>query len=266
MKKQCKKIFRITLLAFLAAFLTISFIVLFPQKLFANKLKYKEFTVCSNDRIDNDLKIVLDNAMGLVRKSELYDSSYQYNIILCYNTFYNKIDNKIFGTGPAARSRFHNVIIKVRIDPKNNLAAPTFHKACEVNLTEIIAHEMIHCLQGHKYGILKFNPFKHPEFWKLEGYPEYISKQNELSSEGYNLTRDINRYVNLKSKATDIWISSEEGGCEVPDYYYKGKLMMEYLMNVKHLSYDQILKDTLSESTVYREMIKWKDNSKEVKN
>ena len=258
MKKKSKKIFRITLLAFLASFLTIAFIILFPQKLFANKLKYKEFTVCSNDKIDDDIKIVLDNAMGLVQKSELYDSSYKYNIILCYNTFYNKIDNKIFGTGPAARSRLHNVIIKVRIDPKNNLAFPTFHKACKVNLTEIIAHEMIHCLQAHKYGILKFNPFKHPEFWKLEGYPEYISKQNGLSSVGYNLSSDINRYVDLKSKATDIWISSEEGGCEVPDYYYKGKLMMEYLMNIKHLSYDQILKDTLSESTVYQEMIKWK--------
>ena len=36
-------------------------------------------------------------------------------------------------------------------------------------------------------------------------------------------------------------------------------------MNIKHLSYDQILKDTLSESTVYQEMIKWKDNSKEIK-
>jgi len=265
MKKKYKKIFRITLLVFLATFLTIAFIILFPQKLFANKLKYKEFTVCSNDKIDDDIKIVLDSAMSLVQKSEMYDSSYKYNIILCYNTFYNKIDNKIFGTGPAARSRVHNVIIKVRIDSKNNLAFPTFHKACEVNLTEIIAHEMIHCLQVHKYGILKFNPFKHPEFWKLEGYPEYISKRDELSSERYNLISDINRYINLKSKARDIWISSEEGGCEVPDYYYKGKLMMEYLMNIKHLSYDQILKDTLSESTVYQEMIKWKDNSKEGK-
>jgi hypothetical protein len=265
MKKKCKKIFRITLLAFLATFLTIFLIILFPERLFANKVKYKEFTVYSNDKIDGNIKIVLDEAMDLVQKSELYDSSYKYNIILCYNTFYNKIDNKIFGTGPAARSRLHNLIIKIRIDPKNNLAFPTFHKACEVNLTEIIAHEMIHCLQAHKYGILKFNPFKHPEFWKLEGYPEYISKQNELTGEGYNFTSDINRYVNLKSKATEIWISSEEGGCEVPDYYYRGKLMMEYLMNIKHLSYDQILKDTLSESTVYQEMIKWKDNSKEAK-
>ena len=143
--------FRITFLAFLATFLTIAFIILFPQKLFANKLKYKEFIVCSNDKIDDDIKIVLDNAIDLVQKSELYDFSYKYNIILCYNTFYNKIDDKVFGTGPAARSRLHNVIIKVRIDPQNNLAFPTFHKACEVTLMELIAHEMIHCLQAHKY-------------------------------------------------------------------------------------------------------------------
>src|SRR5689334_2079750 len=119
MKKKSRKIIKITLLALLATFLTIAFIILFPQKLFANKLKYKEFTVYSNDKIDDDIKIVLDNAMGLVQRSEMYDSSYKYDIILCYNTFYNKIDNKIFGTGPAARSRLHNVIIKARIDPKN---------------------------------------------------------------------------------------------------------------------------------------------------
>ena len=261
MKKKRKKIFRITLLAFLATFLTVVFIILFPQILFANKLNYKEFTVCSNDKIDYDIEIVLDDAMALVRKSELFDSNYKYTIILCYNSLYNKIDNKIFGTGPAARSRLHNVIIKVRIDPKNNVGFPTFHKACEVNLTEIIAHEMIHCLQAHKYGISKFNPFKHPEFWKLEGYPEYISKQNELSSKRYNLAADINRYVNLKSKATDIWISSGEGGCEIPDYYYKGRLMVEYLMKIKHLSYDQILKDTNSENTIFQEMIEWNNNN-----
>ena len=154
-----------------------------------------------------------------------------------------------------------NIIIKVRIDPECNLAFPAFHKACEANLTQVIAHEMTHCLQAHKYGIWKFNPFKHPEFWKLEGYPEYISKQNELSGKNYNLKYDISRYINLESKATDIWVSSEEGGCEVPNYYYKGKLMIKFLINIKHLSYDQILKDTNSENTIYQEMIRWNNSN-----
>jgi hypothetical protein len=202
--------------------------------------------------------------MNLVQKSELYDSNYKYNIILCHNSFYNKIDDKLLGFGPAARATLNNVIIKVRIDPTNNLAFPTFRKECEVDLTYLLAHEMIHCLQANKYGIMKFNPFRHPEFWKLEGYPEYISRKTGLSEKNYSLISEIDRYTDLENKATDIWILAGEGGCEVPGYYYKGRLMMEYLMDIKHLSYDQILKDSASESTIYNEMIKWKDSTKRI--
>ena len=264
MNKKFKRIFKRTLLTVLIIISALATIVLFPQLLFANKMKYKKFNVCSNNKISYDIKIVLDNAMNLVQKSELYDSSYKYNIILCHNSFYNKIDDKLLGIGPAARARLHNVIIKVRIDPESNLAFPTFRKECEVNLTYLLAHEMIHCLQAEKYGIIKFNPFRHPEFWKLEGYPEYISRKPELSSKDYSLTSEIERYVNLENKAVDIWIVAKEGGCEFPYYYYKGRLMIEYLMDIKHLSYDQILKDSVSEGTIFKEMINWKDSTRKI--
>ncbi|HWN89006.1 MAG TPA: hypothetical protein VNM35_08080 [Chitinophagaceae bacterium] len=261
MKKKFKIFFKRTLLTLFIVIAALTAFILFPQLLFANKMEYKKFKVCSNDKITNDIKIVLDDAMHLVKKSALYDSSYKYNIILCHNSFYNKIDD-LLGFGPAARSRLHNVIIKVRIDPKSNLAFATFPKQCEVDLTYLFAHEMIHCLQAKKYGIMKFNPFRHPEFWKLEGYPEYISRRPQLLSKNYSLVDEIERYTDLKNKATGIWILTEEGGCEMPDYYYKGRLMMEYLMDIKHLAYDQILQDTVSENTIFKEMIKWKDSTK----
>src|SRR5688572_1518346 len=261
-KKLFKRIRKIMLLTFFAGALTIILILLFPQRLFANKIKYKEFTVCSNDKIDDNIKIVLDKAMDLVQRSELYDPGYKYNLILCHNTLYNKIDDRLLGIGPSARPRLNNVIVKVRIDPQRNLAFPTFRKKCEIDLSYLIAHEMIHCLQAKKYGIMKFNPFRHPEFWKLEGYPEYISRQTELSGQDYSLTSEIDRYVNLERKAADMWILEEKSGCEAPNYYYKGRLMMEYLMNIKNLSYDQILKDSVSEATIFEEMIKWNDSTK----
>jgi len=189
-------------LTFLVTIAAIIIIVLFPKGLFANKLKYQKFTVCSNQKIDTAIKTVLENAMRLVQTSELYDSAYKYNIILCHNTFYNKIDNTLLGKGPSARATLNNLVIKVRIDPKSNLAFPSFRKACEINLTYLLAHEMIHCLQASKYGLMKFNPFKHPAFWKLEGYPEYVSRQQELSGKDYSLNTEINRYVDLERKAT----------------------------------------------------------------
>jgi hypothetical protein len=247
------------LLAIITGTLTIITIVLFPQHLFAYKMEYDHFTVYTSEKIEDDIKIVLDNAMNLVRKSEMNDSNYKYNVILSYHSLYNEIDGKLLGVGPTARTTLNNVIIKVRIDPKNNTAFPTFHKACEVNLTELLAHEMIHCLQANKYGIIKFNPYKHPEFWKLEGYPEYISRQKQLLNKDYRLTNDIERYIDLERNASDIWIKEEENGCEVPDYYYKGRLMITYLMNVRHFSYDKILNDTASENAVFLEMLKWKE-------
>jgi hypothetical protein len=261
MKKLFKRIFKISFLALLGTILTIVTIVLFPQHLFANKMSYKRFTICSNNKIDNNIKTVLNNAITLIEKSELYDSNYNYNIILCYNTLYNKIDNKLLGNGPTARTTLSNIVIKVNFNAEKNLAFPTFHKACEVNFTELVAHEMTHCLQANKYGILKFNPFKHPELWKLEGYPEYVSKHADLSNKDYSLEKDIETFVRLKNTTNDIWI--KEGDCEVPDYYYKGKLMMKYLIDIKHLTYDQILKDTTSENIIYQEMIKWKDSVKD---
>jgi len=266
MKKILKRLFKITLLEFTTAIVTVATIIFSPQYLFANKMEYKNFTVYSNEKMSNDIKIVLDNAINLVKKSEIDDPGYKYNIIFSYNSLFDKIDDKLFGTGPAARSRGKNIIIKVRIDSKNNLAFPTFHKACQENLTCLLAHEMTHCLQLNKYGIMKFNPFKHPELWKLEGYPEYVARKTELLNKGYELTSEIDRYINLESKSTDTWISAvDEGGCEVPDFYYKGLLMIEYLIDVKNLSYDKILNDTASENTVYQQMIKWNGSNKQIK-
>jgi len=263
MSRKLRRIFKRTLWALFIVIAALVLTILFPQLLFANKVKYKKFMACSNYKISDEIKVVLDKAMSLVEKSELYDSGYHYNIILCHNTFYNKIDD-LLGSGQAARARLHNVIVKVKIDPKSDLAFATFPKECQVNLTYLLAHEMIHCLQTKKYGIVKFNPFSHPEFWKLDGYPEYISRKSQLLAKDYSLVKEIERYIELENKAGDGWILTPDGGCEFPGYYYKGRLMMEYLIDIKRLTYDQILKDTVSESTIFKEMIKWKEDTKKI--
>src|SRR5688572_17085107 len=263
MTRKFRRILKRTLWALFIVIAALVLTILLRQLLFANKVKYKKFKVCSNYKISDDIKVVLDKAMSLVERSELYDSGYHYNIILCHNTFYNKIDD-LLGSGQAARARLHNVIVKVKIDPKSDLAFATFPKECQVNLTYLLAHEMIHCLQAKKYGIIKFNPISHPEFWKLEGYPEYISRRVQFMGKDYSLIKEIERYTELENKAVNGWILTPDGGCEFPDYYYKGRLMMEYLIDIKHLTYDQILKDSVSESTVFNEMIKWKDDTKKI--
>jgi hypothetical protein len=257
-----KRIFTGTLLTIMVTLSGLITIVFFPEPLFANKLEHKQFKVYSNDEIDGDIKVILDNALTRVKKSELYDPNYTFDIFLSYHSFFNKIDGTFLGEGVSARATDNNVIVKVDIDAKRDLFFATFRNGCQASLTNLIAHEMIHCLQENKYGKLKFNPFRHPAYWKLEGYPEYISRQPKLTGKDYSLNREIDKYVELDRKTPGIWIVMEEGACEAPKYYYKGRLMIEYLMDIKHFSYDKILNDTVSADNVYAEMMEWNEATK----
>lgn len=265
MRKTIKRIFAGTLLMGLVTVSGLLTIILFPKPLFANRLEHGQFIVHSNSEIDSDITDILDNATNLVKHSELYDPEIRFDIYLSYNTLFNKIDDTFIGHGPSARATNNYVTFKVAVDIKRNLFFPTYYQKCEGNLTYLLAHEIVHILQESKYGKLKFNPFRHPEPWKLEGYPEYIARRPTRLATDYNLVKEINRYIELESKLTDIWISIDEGGCKAPKYYFKGRLITEYLMDIKHLSYDKILADTISEDSIYAEMIKWKDSTKVTK-
>jgi hypothetical protein len=262
MKKTIKRVFAATTLTILVTISGLATILLFPQPLFANKMEHRQFTIYSNDKITTDIIPLLDNAMALVEKSEINDPNYQYDILLSFNSLFNKIDDKVLGFGPSARATDNNVTIKVQVDIKRDLFFSTFHRKCQSSLTYLLAHEMIHCLQAHKYGIMKFNPIKHPEMWKLEGYPEYVARQPKLTDKSYSFANEIDRYIELESKSTDMWVLIEERACEAPSYYYKGRLMVEYLMDIKHWSYDKILNDTTSTNSVYDDMINWSNKIK----
>src|ERR1700704_1502856 len=129
-KKKIKRVLYSMLIIILVFVIGLATIILYPQPLFANKVEYRQFKVYSNDKIGDEIKPILDSALSLVEKSELYDSSYKADIFLAYNTFLNKVDDKVFGQGPTARAIDNNLVIKVKVDINKNLVYTTFHKPC----------------------------------------------------------------------------------------------------------------------------------------
>jgi hypothetical protein len=204
MKKQIKRIFPMATLTVVVTISGLATIILYPQPLFANKLEHGQFTVYSNEKISDDIIPLLNKARTLVAKAEINDPNYRYDIFLSFNTLFDKIDDRVLGPGPAARATDNNITVKVRVDTQGDLFFPTFHKNCQGSLAYLIAHEMTHCLQTKRYGMMKLNPVRPPEMWKLEGYPEYISRQAKVTSKDYSLSDEIDRYVELESKTTDM--------------------------------------------------------------
>lgn len=257
MKKIIKKIVATTVVILLVFVSGIIAIAVSPQMLFANELEHNKFSVYSSETYDeNSLKIVLDDAYKLVEHSELHDPDLQFGILLAHNHFWNKIED-LRGEGVLARPLADNITIKVPINPELNEARSS---RSTVNLTYLLAHEMVHVLQADKYGLLNFSPIKHPPMWKLEGYPEYIARCAQLNADAYSLRSEIQRYKELVEASDDMNVEVTEGHF-MPFYYYKGRVMIEYLMDVKGMTYDEILKDDTTEELVYQEVLQWANNS-----
>lgn len=249
MKKIIKRTIGIAVLTFFVLFSGLVTIMLFPQPLFAHKLEYKKFNVYSDELLDKNIEVILNNAYNLVEQSELQDKNYQYNVFLSLDNIYNRIED-LQGKGPAARATAGHIVFKVRVDIDNNKA---FGSRSKMNLTELLTHEMVHCLQANKLGLWNLNQLNHPPYWKLEGYPEYISRQARLKEENYSLSNEIKRFIELEGKSKDGFVEIIEEHF-APAIYYKGRLMVEYLIDVKGFTYDQILKDTRTEDQIFQEM------------
>jgi hypothetical protein len=243
-------------LAFTALFLLVllfgvTTLVFYPQPLFAEKAAYKGFCIYSDDKIEIEkFARWIDDAHNLVVESELYDSGMVFDVFLAHGNIFNDIES-LQGSGPIARATADNIVIKIPIDPSQQVARSS---RSVVNISELLAHEIVHVLQARRYGKMKFNPLNHPPEWKLEGYPEYISRRKLRLGSTYTLETEVARYLELERSSADGFLEVVVNHF-VPSYYYKGRLMIEYLMERKGMTYDEILEDTRSEEQVWKEMM-----------
>jgi hypothetical protein len=106
-----------------------------------------------------------------------------------------------------------------------------------------------------KIGMFKFNPIIHPPIWKMEGYPEYIANQKDLKSKAYNLENSIKKLKEFE-EAGEYWVETEPGQLD-PLVYYKGRVMIEYLIDIRHLTFSQIFDKSVKDSEVIDEMNSW---------
>lgn len=251
MKRITKRVVAGSSLVLLASLFALAALILYPSNLFAERMAYRNFTVYSNQPLSGNYAAVLDHALELAKRSTLYDADYAYDVYLTEGTRYKDIVATVAGRS-MARSLDNNVLLNVSVDfDRNRLASPTNFR----NLTQTIAHEMIHCLQVHHLGIWAVNPVHHPPLWKLEGYPEYIALQETIRSPGYDFRATIQALKTHVDNHSE-WPVLEPGRTE-HIVYLKGRVMIEYLMNIRGMTYDQILQDTRSEEEIYQELMAW---------
>ena len=224
-------------------------IILNPIFSYSYTTNYDNYTIYHNKQIDKQLIIYADSAALLLKKSELYDAGLKLDICMndgsVYPSLLRCVRGQAYGWG------FYNkVVLMGDANYKNNYAALNGYRW---NLTQLLTHEMTHCYQFRRFGLLHSNPVAGIPNWKWEGYPEYVARQN---ADQKDLAENIARLAKTEREDNNGWIQfGDSTGAVIP--YYKSWLLMQYCMDIKHMTYGEVLKDKAKEEEVTVQMMEW---------
>ena len=222
-------------------------IVLNPILTYANKTTHTNYTIFHHKPIDPTLTIKLDQATELLKASEFYNATLHLDICLNDGSTYPKLIRALRGQA-FAWGFYNKVVLQGNANFKNNYVEVNGYKW---NLTQLLAHEMTHCLQFNKLGLWKSKPMTNIPNWKWEGYAEYISRQN---IDQKDLSKNIARFMMTDKNNWAIYFSDST---IAPRAYYGYWTLVQYCMDIKKMKYQQILADTTSEQRIRLEMMNW---------
>ncbi len=225
-------------------------IILNPVLTYSNKTNHYDFTIFHNKAIDESFILRLDDASALLKSSELYRPGIQLDICLNDGSVYSPLMEKIRGQA-FAWGFYDKVVLQGKTNAEENYTELNGYKW---NLKQLLAHEMIHCLQFDKLGLLKSNPVGRIPAWKWEGYAEYIARQGNNEK---NLSDNIIRLLETDKRDAQSWGIELSDHTIAPREYYYYWIQMQYCMDVRQMTYMQVLADTVKEESVRNEMMKW---------
>lgn len=98
---------------------------------------------------------------------------------------------------------------------------------------------------------MQSNPIgSHPD-WKWEGYAEYLARQDK---DQRDLSNDIMTLLNADNEKWEVVLKDET---IVSRTYYEYWIMIKYCMDIKKMSYVQILNDMATEKEIKDQMMNW---------
>jgi len=222
-------------------------IILNPILTYANKTTHNDYTIFYNTKPDPIFFSNLDQATELLKKSELYNENLKLDICLSDGSQYPDIIKAIRGQA-FAWGFYDKVVLQGKMYCKYNYVELNGYRW---NLTQLLAHEMTHCLQFKKLGFWNSKPVANIDNWKWEGYAEYISRQDKNLK---NLLKNIER---IQKESKNTWEIYLDDSTITSREYYNYWNLVQYCLEIKKMSYPKLLIDTTSEDIIKQEMMKW---------
>jgi hypothetical protein len=229
-----------------------------PGLFFSEEKQYGSITVYSEKPIGKETDSIMAEVFLRLHKVPIYDPARKYNLSLCSSqkkfTFFTNLTvraNRIMGFNFMGSAYVNEDFIN---ELRRKTGGQPKYLTREGSVVHVATHELMHEYINDAYG--SFAARALPE-WKTEGYCEYgVNQFVAPQDSGYSISERIDIYLD-----DSRWNPT----AEVHRPHYVWGLMMEYLINVKKLNFEQVLTDSVTYTTTYQEMMDWRKSVRENK-
>ena len=247
---------RITILLILIEIVHFAILVN-PEIFFEHNINYRRYTIFSDASITWEVLKTFDEVEERIIATEIFDSLFSPKIFICFSqkpysffTFLLGVNSNSSGVNV---SLLENTFINMNKVGylKMKYGRKIKHSHLVGELSQIIAHELIHNLSQKKIG---WSAYRILPRWKREGYAEYGSVISQIGSD-----------KNFEGLFERSKIYFEEDLFNEPMHskeYYKFQLLVEYLFKVEKNSFDEFIKNTNSEKSVFNNFQNWYKRTK----
>ncbi len=224
-----------------------------PGLFFPEEKQYRSITVYTETPMGPEIDSIMDEVFERLDAVPIYDPEKKYNLCLCSTqdkfTFFARLTvraNRIMGFSLLGSAYVNGDFIK-------ELAVRTGgqpkYLTREGSIVHVAVHELMHGYITDAYGSIAARSLP---VWKVEGYCEYgVNQFVAPRDSGYTIPERIDIYLD-----DSRWNST----AEVHRPHYIWGLMMEYLINVRGMSFEQVMADSVTKDDVYKDIMDWRES------
>jgi hypothetical protein len=243
-KRYSTAVRRSLLLVGLVALLIAGYLLIlaFPEPLFAHEYSYGAFHVFSRTPLDDRVRSPLDEIERRLRQSSLYRPGMVHRVFIAETAGRYAFLNGPYRGAMARNFELNDSIFVPRLDLETGEVVHFDGRRGPI--VWIVGHEVVHSLIRKRVGLVA--AWTLPR-WKREGYPEYVASTHGMSLEEgvHALDSSLGLSIIVKS------------GYSIPRRYFESEMLWRYLLEVRRLGFEDVIRSRFGESEIRREMTAW---------
>lgn len=224
-----------------------------PGLFMAEEKQYRAITVHTETPMWSETDSIMVDIFTRLDAVPTYDPHRKMNLILCATqdkfSFFSQFtmrDKRVMGYCLLGNAYINIDFIKELGERTNGRPK---YLTREGSVVHVATHELMHQYLGDAFGEIASRT---QPTWKVEGYCEYgVNQFVAPRDSGYTIPERIDLYLDDSQ-----W--NPTASTHRPHYIWG--LMMEYLINVNGLNLEQVMADSVTRNSVYKEMMAWRES------